>query len=149
MKRLLFLSLILISWIPKVSGQNVMILDEYEICSDTLNAIIDHVLTDVEEGEYISVMVCLDKDNNREICFSAESLKRLAYNSRETGYTKKGNTIILFSTSVKDMVCKKSANNNRLTLYCTDYGPILDGCKEWVFLLKEGKVFIKRKNLAW
>ena len=148
------ITIVLIVFISTVvNGQNAMKLDEYIISSTQLDSIINMVLNDVENEDYIVVSA---SNNNDTIYVSAISSNKLRYNTNIIGYAPKGNITILFRSSSKDLVTKK-ADSNKKNVSCipppkkSDIFPVLgkDGLKEWYYIINNGEIILFRKFLKW
>lgn len=148
------ITIVLIVFISTVvNGQNAMKLDEYIISSTQLDSIINMVLNDVENEDYVVVSA---SNNNDTIYVSAISSNKLRYNTNIIGYTPKGNITILFRSSSKDLVTKK-ADSNKKNVSCipppkkSDIFPVLgkDGLKEWYYIINNGEIILFRKFLKW
>lgn len=148
---------LLLSVLPMLTfGQNIINLNEYTICSSPLDSIIKYVQQDVNDKEIIGVSVRKDSDNDYTVFITAYSPKFLNYSNKLLGYTKRNN-IIIFYLSAKDLVRKKTKNNNRIRLRCnpppSEERPIsvkgTDGAKEWTYCISGDTITLKRKILAW
>lgn len=151
------ITIVLIVFISAVgNGQNTMKLDEYTICSAQLDSIINMVLSDVDNEDYIIVSAKNNSNNNVTIYVSAILSNNLHYNSNIIGYTTKGNVTILFRSSSKDMITKM-ADSHTKTVSCipppkkNDMFPVIgkDGLKEWYFSIDNGEIILLRKFLKW
>jgi len=156
MKQLLISIVLLVSISTIGNGQNTMKLDEYTICSSQLDSIINMVLNDVENEDYIDVYAEKNENNIYTIYVSAFLSSFLRYSSNIIGYAHKGNVTILFHTSVKDMVTKKT-DSHKISFRCipppkkNDIFSVIakDGLKEWYFNIDNGEIIFLRKFLEW
>ena len=156
MKHILITIVLLVSISTIGNGQNTMRLDEYAICSSQLDSIINMVLSDVKNKNYIDISAKKDESNNYTIYVSAFSSPFLSYSSNIIGYTHKGDKTIFFYSSVKDMITKKKGSRKK-TFSCipppTKDNPLpilgTDGGKEWLFKIDNGEVILLRKILEW
>ena len=156
MKHILITIVLLVSISTIGNGQNTMRLDEYAICSSQLDSIINMVLSDVKNKNYIDISAKKDENNNYTIYVSAFSFNSLSYSSKIIGYTHKGDKTIFFYSSVKDMITKKK-DSRKKTFSCipppTKDNPLpilgTDGGKEWLFKIDNGEVILLRKILEW
>ena len=162
MKHIIITTILLFSLLPTASGQNTLRIDEYEICSNQLDTIMNDVLKDVEDGEIVLVTSVKKMTDDYQWYVDSYKYNPLRYDSNVIGYTIIRNTIILFTpckedTSIKEQICKKT-NNHRKTFSCKPPPPKdrtyldckgNDGCKEWAYCIKKGKVFQFRKILLW
>lgn len=141
-----------------VSGQSYVYLNEYTSCSCQLDSIIKYVQNYVKVTDIISVSAKVISDKEYNIYVSAFSLSSLRYGYCKTilGYINKNNTII-FKSSAKELVCRKTKNNHRIRLSCnpppTKERPLsvvcTDGSKEWTFSIKGDTITLIREVLAW
>ncbi|MBR5083079.1 MAG: hypothetical protein IKX33_00630 [Prevotella sp.] len=139
------------------NGQNTMRLDEYSISSSQLDSIINMVLCDVGDKDYINVSAERNESNIYTIYVSAFSSDLLRYSTKIIGYSSRGDKTIFFRASVKDMITKKT-DGHKKTVRCSPppnkndvylYVPALDGGKEWIFQIDNGKIILLRKILEW
>lgn len=156
MKQIIILIVLLVSISTIGNGQNTMRLDEYTICSSQLDSIINMVLCDVKNKNYIDISAKKDENNNYTIYVSAFSSPFLSYSSNIIGYTHKGDKTVFFYSSVKDMITKKKGSRKK-TFSCipppTKDNPLpilgTDGGKEWFFRIENGNILLLRKFLEW
>ncbi len=156
MKHILITIVLLVSISTIGNGQNTMRLDEYAICSSQLDSIINMVLNDVENENYM--VVSANKNGNiiYTISVSAFFSYNLHYRSSLLGYTQKGDKTIFFYSSAKDMISKKT-DGHKKTFSCipppTKDNPVpilgTDGVKEWFFRIENGNIILLRKFLEW
>ena len=134
-----------------------MRLDEYSISSSQLDSIINMVLCDVGDKDYINVSAERNESNIYTIYVSAFSSDLLRYSTKILGYTSRGDKTIFFRASVKDMITKKT-DGHKKTVRCSPppnkndvylYVPTLDGAKEWIFNIDNGKIILISKILEW
>lgn len=156
MKHILITFFLLVSMSTIGYGQNTMRLDEYTICSSQLDSIVNMVLSDVENEDYIVVTANKNGNNIYTISVSAFFSYNLHYRSSLLGYTKKGDKTIFFYSSAKDMISKKT-DSHKKTFSCipppTKDNPLpiisTDGVKEWFFRIEKGNILLLRKFLEW
>ena len=133
-----------------------MDLDEYTICSIELDSIIDMVLIDAENEDFISLSVNKVGNSIFKIYVSAFSSCNLHYNKNIIGYALKDKKTILFYSNTKDMLSKK-ADGHKINVRCipppNENNPLTvlgtDGLKEWFFRIDKGEIILIRKILEW
>ncbi len=156
MKQIIILIVLLVSISTIGNGQNTMRLDEYTICSSKLDSIINMVLNDIENEDYIVISAKKNGNNIYTIFVSAFLSYKLHYRTSLLGYSQKGDKTILFYSSAKDMITKKKDSPPK-TFSCipppTKDNPLpvigTDGVKEWFFSIDNGEIILLRKILEW
>ena len=157
MKHIIITFFLLVSMSTIGNGQNTMRLDEYSISSSQLDSVINMVLCDVGDKDYIDVSAEINENNIYTIYVSAFSSDLLRYSTKIIGYTSRGNKTIFFYASAKDLITKKT-DGHKKTVKCSPPHkkndvffdvPALDGAKEWIFNIDNGKIILISKILEW